>query len=202
MKVFSLVLLITFLLSCSALTYAQQPCALKESPELRGFRLGMTVMEARGNVEDTTTFDISISANKAKSFTIRISGAELKEALAEGIDEINLSFVDGKLAVVKATYNGAENWDSGQDFLVKESASLGLPKPTSSTQTGGRGNEKYRIECRGFAVSLVWSFGVSPNVTVNDMAAQRLNDQRLEDEKDSKSIYIGPSTTTGPGRRP
>ncbi len=204
MKSLRFIGLSVFMLCTAVAGFAQgSPCALKQSPELRGFRLGMNVFDVRANLEDTTQFDIKISDSKAQAFGIRIPAAELKEALAEGIDEINLSFIDSKLAVIKVTYNAAMTWEGAQDFLTKESASMGLPKPTAANSSGSRGNEKYRIECKSFAVTLAYSFGVSPNVTINDMAAQKLADQRLEDGKKSKSIVIGPgTTTTGPGRPP
>jgi len=196
-------LLSTIMLVCAASVFGQQSaCALKQSPELRGFRLGMSVLEVRRNLEDATQFDLKMSGNGAKSFTVRIPAAELKEALAEGIDEINLSFIDGKLAVIKATYNSGMTWDGAEDFLTKESESLGLPKPSAANSSGSQGNEKYKVVCNGFAVTLAYSFGVSPNVTINDMAAQKIADQRKENEGEVRKVIIGPNTTGVPVRRP
>lgn len=201
MKLSRLALLLTIIPVLSLLASAQQkpqPCALKQSPEFRGFRLGMTTLEVRGMLEDTTLFDINRPSGATGSQAIRLSAAELKEEIAEGIDEINVAFVDGKLAVIKVTYNGAVTWQNGQDFLTKVSAGLGLPEPTAATSSGSRGNEKYKFECKTFAVTLAYSFGVSPNFTINDMAAQKVADQRLEDEKDTRQINISPNTTRTP----
>lgn len=199
-------LLVIALASAAPAIYAQQPsqdCSLKEAPALRGFRLGMSVLEVRMNLEDKTQFDLSIRASSAPTFTVRITAAELKEALAEGVDEFNLSFVDGKVAVIKLTYNGAMSWDGAGDFLAKESETLGLPKPAGAGSSGSQGNEKYKVACRSFAVTLAYSFGVSPSVTMNDLAAQKLADQRKDKEGEVKRIVIGPgSTTTIPIRRP
>jgi hypothetical protein len=165
----------------------------------------MTTLEVRSKLEDTTLFDLNAPKSATGSQAVRISAAELKEDLAEGIDELNLAFVDGKLAAIKVTYSGAETWDNGQDFINKTSASLGLPKPTATTGNGSsenKGNEKYRFECKGFAVAMAYSYGVSPSFTINDTEAQRLADQRLKDEGDVKKITIGPGTTTIPVRRP
>jgi hypothetical protein len=176
----------------------QSLCPITQSPEFRGFHLGMTPLEVRSKLEDTTLFDINAPKGPTGSQAVRISAAELKEELAEGIDELNLAFVDGKLAAIKVTYTDAVTWDNGQDFINKTLTALGLPQPTNSPEN--KGNEKYRLECKGFAVTLAYSFGVSPSFTINDTVAQKLADQRLENEGDIKRITIGPGTTTIPGR--
>lgn len=193
MKFFRCALLFTLILASTAAALAQKSeCPLKQAPTFRGFSLGMTMLEVRGMLEDTTLFDINSPTRPSGSHAVRISAAELKEKFAEGIDEINLAFVDGKLAMLKVTYNSAMTWENGQDFLTKESERLGLPKPVATNTTGSRGNEKYSFECKGFAVTLAYSFGVSPNVTINDMAAQKLADERKKNEDvDVRRINIG-----------
>jgi hypothetical protein len=206
MKLLRVPLLLAVIAACAAFALAQksppQQCSIPKAPEFRGFYLGMTPLEVRSKLEDTTLFDLNAPKGPTGSQAVRLSAAELKEELAEGIDEINLAFVDGKLAAIKVTYNGAMTWDNGQDFINKTSASLGLPKPTAANSSGDRGNEKYRFECKTFAVSLAYSFGSSPNFTINDMVAQKLADQRLKDEGDVRRIVIGPGTTTVPIRKP
>ena len=59
----------------------------------------MTPLEVRSKLEDTTLFDLNAPKGPEGSQAVRLSAAELKEELAEGIDEINLAFVDGKLLV-------------------------------------------------------------------------------------------------------
>jgi hypothetical protein len=199
MKFLRYAFLTAFVLSGAASAFGQKSlCALKEAPEFREFRLGMTMLEVRGNLEDTTLFDINTPSGGTGSHAVRISAAELKEKLAEGIDEINLAFVDGKLAVIKVNYNGAMTWTNAQDFLVKVSETLGIPKPPASESSRSRGNEKYKVECKTFAVTLAYSFGNSPNFTINDLAAQKLADQRLDDARDTRTISISPNTTRKP----
>lgn len=210
MKLFRLALLLTVVAASAVFGFAQKksqatPCAINQAPVFRGFYLGMSTLEVRSKLEDTTLFDLNVPKSATGSHAVRISAAELKEELAEGIDEINLAFVDGKLAAIKVTYSGAETWDNGQDFINKTSASLGLPQPTATTGNGSsenKGNEKYRFECKGFAVTMAYSYGVSPSFTINDTVAQKLADERLKDEGDVKKITIGPGTTTVPVRRP
>lgn len=183
----------------TSLALAQKsPCALNQAPEFRGFHLGMTTLDVRTKLEDPTLFDLNAPRPGPGSHAVRLSAAELKEEIAEGIDEINLAFVDGKLALIKVTFNNSSTWEGAQDYLVKMSETLGLPKPVQANIMGDRGNEKYKFECTRFAVALAYSFGVSPNFTINDMAAQKLADERLENDKDTKSINITPNTTRRP----
>lgn len=199
MKLVRVALVLGIILAFCTIAFAQKPqCALKQAPEFRGFHLGMTTLDVRSKLEDTTLFDMNAPPPGAGSQAVRLSAAELKEDIAEGIDEINLAFVDGKLALIKVTFNNVVMWESAQDYLAKMSETLGLPKPIPANTTGTRGNEKYKFECTGFAVALAYSFGVSPNFTINDMAAQRVADERLDNDKDTKSINITPNTTRRP----
>ena len=201
MKLVRVPLSIGIILMFASLAFGQKsqpPCALKQAPQFRGFHLGMTTMDVRGKLEDTTLFDLNAPRTGPGSQAVRLGAAELKEEIAEGIDEINLAFVDGKLALIKVTFNDVVPWDNAQDYLTKMSATLGLPAPVPANTTGNRGNEKYKFECLGFAVALAYSFGVSPNFTINDMAAQRIADQRLSNEGDVRKITISPNTTGRP----
>lgn len=185
--------------------FAQQPpaCQLKQAPEFNGFQLGMTLAEVKNNLADTSVFDSKVIANKIGAQTVRISGAELKDEYAEGIDDINLTLVDKKMAVFRATYHsGAGNWLGAQDFFKQLSEKLGLPQPTSAGLKGGRGGEKYRVDCIGFNVTLAYSFGVSPSVTIADSLAQKLVEERNEKNPDGevKDIRISPPRPPRSGR--
>lgn len=195
MKLFRLFMLLIAISICAASAFAQAPvCTQTEAPELNGFRLGMTIAELTEMLEDASVLDAKLSsgASKIKTQVVNITGAELKEKHAEGVDNVNLSFVDGKLFVIKVTYHGGTIWSSQEEFIAKVSEKLGLPKPSNAAR--GRGNEKYKIECRKFAAMLAYSFGVSPNVTVYDKAAQQMVDERGFQNPDGevRDIRIGP----------
>jgi hypothetical protein len=191
MKLLRLMLLLAAALPiCAIYARAQQPaCTLKQAPEFNGFQLGMTVPEVKDNLADSSMFDSKMSAvNQAGAQAVRITGAELKDEYAEGVDDINLTFVDKRLAVIRLTYHsGAGGWFGAQDFFKQLSAKLGLPQPSAaSTTAAGRGGERYRVDCAGFTVTLAYSFGVSPNVTIADAIAQKLVDERREKNPDGK----------------
>lgn len=203
MKLLRLTMTLAILLASAGYSFAQQPvCQLKQTPELSGFRIGMTADEVKDNLADASVFEIkSSSVNKIGAQAVQILGSELKDEYAEGIEDINLTFVDKRLAVIKATYNAAMTWRNAQDFFKQVSDKLGLPQPSSANQQGSRGNEKYRIVCGGFTVAMAYSFGVSPNVTIYDVAVQKLVEERNKENPDGevKEIRISPGR---PARSP
>ena len=201
MKLFRLLTLFAFVSFCGAYSFAQEPvCKLSQAPELSGFRLGMSQTELIDLLEDPASLDSKLSATKnaIKTEAINITGAELKEKYAEGVDTVNLSFVDGKLFVIKVTYHGGTNWGNQEDFIAGVSEKLGLPK--TSAPVRGRGNEKHKVECQKFTATLAYSFGVSPNVTIADKAAQKLVEERYKQnpEGEIREIKIGPTISRPP----
>jgi hypothetical protein len=139
--------------------------------------------------------------NKIGAQAVQILGSELKDEYAEGIDDVNLTFVDKRLAVIKATYNSAMTWRNAQDFFKQVSEKLGIPPGSASATTRGtRGNEKYRFECANFAVTLAYSFGVSPSVTISNTAVQKLVDERSEKNPDGQIKTINITPTMRPPR--
>lgn len=202
MKFKRLVFVIAALLVCSSPGWAQKSrCPMKAAPEFRGFRLGMTTLDVRAKLEDTTTFDQAFTSavGGQGAQAVRIAAADLKADLADNIDSLDLAFIDGRLASIKITYVSGEKWDGAQDFIKQESTVFGLPDG-AGTSTGSRGNEKYKVECQTFAVVLAYSFGVSPNVTINDMAAQKIADERLSNEGEVKTINLTPQGRPPKGR--
>jgi hypothetical protein len=205
MKLMRLMMLVLIMPAAAAYTLAQQPtCRLQQAPESNGFHLGMTLDEVKDNLADTSMFDAKISArNLVGTLAVRISGAELKDEYAEGIDDISLTFVDKRLAVIRATYqSGSGQWFGAQDFFKQFSEKLGLPKPEAANSTGGRGGEKYHVDCAKFNVTLAYSFGVSPSVTIADAAAQKLIEERREKNPDGevKDYRINPGRPPKVGR--
>lgn len=212
-RLYALSLLLLILLSATAV-FAQKnkreaqtvQCPVQKAPALRGFRLGMLVTDVKGALEDTSLFDSKLSAdNNVGSRAIRIQGSELKGDNAEGVDDVDLVFVDERLANIKVNFNSAMRWDSATDFFTRMSETLGLPKP-GEADAAGRGanqrNQKYTVECAGFSVTLAYSFGVTPSVAISDTLAQRrVGDRRANsDEGDVRSITISPGKPKQPPR--
>jgi hypothetical protein len=174
-------------------------CPVQQAPAVRGFRLGMLVTDVKGALEDSSLFDAKLSGgNSVGSRAIRIQGSELKGDNAEGVDDVDLVFVDERLANIKINFNSGMRWDSAQDFFGRMSETLGLPKPAADAEARGSNqrNQKYTVECGAFSVTLAYSFGVSPYVSVSDTLAQRKVGDRREktDEGDVRKITVTPRT--------
>lgn len=186
----------------------QEQCAVAQAPVLRGFRLGMLLPEVKGALEDASLFDSKISGtNNVGSRAVRLQGSELKGDNAEGVDDVDLVFVDERLSYVKVNFNSAMRWDSAEDFFARMSETLGLPKPSAEESVRGSNqrNQKYTFECRTFSVTFSYAFGVSPSVAISNTVAQRLVGTRREnsDEGEIKRINITPKSGTGePQPRP
>ncbi len=164
---------------------AASSCALKGAPELAGFRLGMSPEAVKKSLADASMFDSRLSAKSTTGArAVNIPAAELSEKAGEGIESVYLSFVDEKLTHIKVTFNGAGQWDGLQDFFARESERLGLPKPAgASSFEGSGGNERYVVRCESFSAVLAYAFGVSPSISVSDMAARTLVDKRRDKDE-------------------
>ena len=195
-------MLAALLLACVALASAQQPqpsaCSSKQAPELAGFQLGMTPAEVKKSLADSSMFDSRMSArNEVGSSAVNVPAADLKPEAGEGIESVNLTFVDNRLSQIKVTYTSATQWDGLQDFFARESQKLSLPKPNGAgSLQGSGGNEKYAVRCEGFTAVLAYAFGVSPNIMIADLAARKAVDVRREAEgtkvNETKRITVGP----------
>lgn len=180
------------------------PCPVNRVPEMRGFRLGMPLTEVKGALEDASLFDSKISGgNKVGSRAVRVLGSELKGDNAEGVDDVDLVFVDDRLASMKINFNSAMRWEGAQDFFARTSESLGIPKPVGEEASNQR-NQKYVFECQTFSVTLAYAFGVSPSVAITDMGAQRTIGERYEKNPDgeTREIFISPGRPTQTKRPP
>ena len=180
-----------------------EQCVIQQVPALRGFRLGMPLMDVKGALEDSSLFDSKISGgNSVGSRAVRIQGYELKGDNAEGVDDVNLVFVDDRLSYVKVNFNSGMRWDSAEDFFTRMSETLGLPKPSGDASERGSNqrNQKYTVECRAFSVTLAYAFGVSPSVAISDTLAQKTVGERREktDEDEIRTITISPARTRQP----
>lgn len=183
---------------------AQKPtCPLKQAPGFKGFELGMTLADVKGMLADTSMFEAKISSNKIGAQAVRLSGAELKEEFAEGVDDVNLTFVDKRLAVIRVAYHSGV-WFGAKDFFKQNSEKLGIPEPATSDTSRDRGGERYKVDCMGFSATLAYSFGVSPNVTIADAAARKLVEERSEKNPDGevKTIGITPPNSRRPRPNP
>src|ERR1051326_7235140 len=96
MKLLRLLSIAAIMLCGAAYTFAQQPaCEQKRPQEFNGFQIGMTLMDVKDMLEDSSVFDRKLAdVNKIGAQAIEILGTELKEKYAEAVESVNLTFVD------------------------------------------------------------------------------------------------------------
>jgi hypothetical protein len=135
-------------LFCAAYAVAQQPpqtCKLKveNSPELRGFRLGMSLEQIRTRFPKARFYEGNFGQSR-----LELQSNVLQEADPEkfrGVETIFLDLLDGRVVSVSATYDGAVKWQSIAQFAAAVSEALKLPPAWEADQSG-------RMNCDGFQI--------------------------------------------------
>lgn len=122
---------------------ANQPCTvtLEQSPELRGFRLGMSLSDIQNRFSGFP----SVSANQIGVATVEISPDYIKNALNEPrgddvvslvsassfpelneLKHVHLKLLDGRLIEITVFYPNNIKWQSADEFVQKTSEALKL----------------------------------------------------------------------------
>ena len=191
-KAFLLILLV--LITTVTTVSAQQPtCSLRidqlpESPELRGFHLGMSHDQVTARVPQIKfsrpdRFGIAKTSINP-SFDPRFD----KSSFAD-VRTISLEFLEGKLVTLWIGYEDTFKWQRLDDFVAGFSKSLNLPDAWSPKR-GGR-----MINCEGFSVFASIIAG-SPSIRIADEAAQDSVAKRREAAAEAdEAIVIGDRQT-------
>lgn len=172
---------------------AQQPtCTLKidqlpESIELRGFRLGMTLEQAktqvpqipRARADQFGVAKISINPYFDPSFD-RTRFADVRT--------ISLDFLDGRLISLWIGYESTFKWQTLDTFVAGISRSLNFPGEWPAKR-GGR-----ELNCNDFSVFASMIAG-SPSIRISDDAAQDTIATRREEAAAAAELVIGDQTT-------
>jgi hypothetical protein len=171
-------------------------CALKidqlpESAELRGFRLGMTLEQAKAHVpqiqlarpDQFGVAKISINPYFDPSFN-RTTFADVRT--------ISLDFLDGRLINLWIGYESTFKWQTLDAFVTGISKALRLPAAWPPTR-GGR-----QLTCDGLSVFVSLIAG-SPSVRISDDAAEETIAARREAaaaaDEAAAAIVIGDQRT-------
>jgi hypothetical protein len=146
---------------------------LPESVELRGFRVGMTLEQAKAQVpqlqlarpDQFGVAKISINPYYDPSFN-RTTFADVRT--------ISLDFLDGRLVNLWIGYESTFKWQTLDVFVAGMSKALHLPAGWPATR-GGR-----QLTCDGFSVSTSLIAG-GPSVRITDDAAEDTIASRREE---------------------
>ncbi len=185
-------LLLAALLIAAPALAQQGPCTLKidqlpESAELRGFRVEMTLEQAKATVpqiqlarpDQFGVAKISINPYFDPSFD--------KTRFAD-VRTISLDFLDGRLVSLWIGYESTFKWQTLDALVAGMSKSLNLPAEWP-TKRGGR-----QLNCNEFSVFASMIAG-SPSLRISDDAAQEIIATRREEAAAAADVVIGDQTT-------
>jgi hypothetical protein len=165
------------LLCCTALTAAAQEtkCALKiaqlaTAPELRGFRLGMTLEQLKARVPNLAVRTADEFGATAVNIYPEHNDISDKASF-EGIRTISLEFLDGRVVMLWVGYAPNFKWKSTDEFVSGMTRSLNLP---DAWQTKSRNRQ---LACDDFQAT-IYSIGGNPSIRLVDEAARRTLEER------------------------
>jgi hypothetical protein len=174
LKQLTFVLLLT--LACAQLATGQEPkCTLKladlpSAPELRGFRVRMTVEQVRARLPKLQVRpNDEFGVTSFNIFPDYESGID--KTAFEGVRSISLEVLDGRVFSLWIGYDKSFKWQTVEDYTAGITTSLKLSNSWRS---------KFRtrlLDCNDFMVAII-PVGESPSIKIIDKAAKELLDKR------------------------
>jgi hypothetical protein len=136
---------------------------LPQAPELRGFRLGMTLEQAKTRVPQivfgpTDEFGLSKTSINP-DFDSRIDKTNF-----EDVRTVSLEFLDGRVTSLWLGYENSFKWKSTDEFVKGISRSLGVPNEWTAR---GRAQQ---LKCADFELSVSVIAG-GPSLRIVDLPA-------------------------------
>ncbi len=183
---------ILFVLASTSVAIAQQ-CTVKsdqlpDTPELFGFRLGMSFDQVQAR-EAQVRFGRSDDIGLVKTSINPLYDPRFDKEKFAGVRTISFDFLDGKLTTLWIGYESSFKWQTIDDFVAGISKPLTLP-PAWATARGGK-----QLHCQGFTVFVSLIAG-SPSIRLTDDAAdETIATRREEAAAAAESRVTGDRTT-------
>jgi hypothetical protein len=141
-------------------------CTLKleQSPELRGFRLGMDVKQVVARFPELQVESADEFGSRQVEIYPSSDRSQLKKSGFENVERVALTFFEERLTSVSVRYDTSIKWKSPDEFVSRIAGPLGL----SGTW---RPVDRWRrtLECDGFRVTA--GAGLLTLVTLEETAA-------------------------------
>lgn len=181
---FSLLLLILCVPAFGQKTTQNKPaCTLgiSQSPELRGFRMGMTQAAVLARlpgvtVEKPDKFGLArlrlsiIDPSSLIKLSAKDKGVEPDIAAGtgegsafvlestrfpalKGVRKLQMRFIDGRLSYLQVTYDDSIKWDSIDEFVETVANSLKLPQDWKAPAESDGAVQEKELRCEGFVLS-------------------------------------------------
>jgi len=176
------------LVLCGVSTFAQDnQCALKladlpEAPELFGFRMGMTTLQVKARVPQTTFGKVNGFGMSKTSISPDFNPQMDKTTLA-GIRTLSFDFLDDRVSSLWFGYDDSFKWQTVPAFVTGISKSLRLPDAWKPWKT--RGGQQ--LKCADFQIT-VGIVAEGPSFHIIDQSAEQIitaRRQALQDESDA-----------------
>ena len=156
------------------------PLGISQSPELRGFRMGMTqaavlarlpgitvgkpdkfgLARLRLSIIDSSALILMAPKDKGIQQDMAVGPNDGSAFVLEsgrfpifkGVRKVQMRFIDGRLSYLEVTYDDSIKWDSIEEFVDTVATNLKLPKDwkTPADSDSGQGKE---LRCEGFVIA-------------------------------------------------
>lgn len=179
--------LVALILSIAAALASAQTtqCSLKladlpNSPELMGFKIGMSKDDAKARVPQVIfgkTDDFGVAKTSINpDFDPRINKASFP-----GVRTVSLDFLDSHLYSLWIGYDSTFKWSNVPDFVKGISAALHLPDSWSTWKTRGQ-----RLRCSDFQMTVI-NVAEGPSFRILDDKAEQLIAERRAAREEENS---------------
>lgn len=164
------------LMVCAGAAAAQgEKCTLKLAeltapPELRGFRVGMTLDEVRARLPKAQ-FPRADEFGFASMNVFPDYEQGIDKKSFEGVRTVSLEFMDNRVTAVWVGYDKTFKWQTIDEFVAGITPVLKLPNSWRS---------RFRnrvLDCADFTVAVI-PVGESPSIKITSDAARALLDER------------------------
>ena len=162
-------------------TAQETKCVLKlselpESPELFGFRAGMTTEQVKARVPPIV-FGRANEFGVARTSISPDFDPRFDKASFAGIRTVSLDFLDNRLTSIWFGHDGTFKWQTVPDYVKGISQSLRLPNAWTSWKTRGQ-----RLVCADFEMTLTM-VGEGPSFHITDLSAEQVIATRREEKE-------------------
>jgi len=165
---------------------------LPESPELMGFRMGMTPPQVKARVPQVA-FEKPNPYGVAKTSISPDFDSRIDKSSFPGVRTVSLDFLDDRVTSIWFGYDSSFKWQTVPDFVTGISQSLHLPDSWTTWKIRGQ-----QIKCADFSMT-VTMLGEGPSFHIFDQAAEQTIAERREaleqQAEDAANQVIADKTT-------
>jgi hypothetical protein len=181
-----LLTILALLFTCAMFAPAQENkcplkvAQLKQTPELYGFRIGMTLEQAKAivpSLQPGQTDDLGFATT---SFSPDFN-PQIDKTTYVGVRTVSLEFLDGKLFTLWIGFTSSYKWKTLDEFVPGMSTGLGLPVGVWSVNSA-----KPTVECSDFEIAASM-IGGGPSIRITDTTAKELWEQRRTEKEEMRS---------------